>query len=187
MSVDPEMQLRERYVRLCANPLRGEAQILEELEELKGHPRVKYVGFRGEHVLLVGTDLLVVKDEFRLHRKIGEFIIFLLRRESGGYWETDFRFWNVTNPLTYEVDEGRDYEVGWIHPHIMPADDQLLSCPNGALCISRGQFPVHQFMRKGQMHLAAPALIDILETYPTGTPYKEAHYWPLMEGEYDGV
>ena len=174
-----------QYMYLCANPLRGDAQIEIEYDLLKNHPRVTSVAFLRPEVLMAQTDKIIVSDKGK--RLIGEFIIFLIRREIAGYWEVDFRFWNVSNPILIEADdpEATDQDVIFIHPHIMPAKDDLLGCANGALCISKGQFAVYQHMRKGEMHLAVPCLIDILESYPTGQPYYDAYEWPLWKGEKD--
>jgi len=181
----PEDDTVLQYLYLCANPLRGDDEIMREYEALKCHPRIKSIGFLRPDVLMVGTDEIIITYKGNQYY-IGEFIIFLIRRQVDCYWETEFRFWNVTNPLYFFPEkEGTQPQVGYIHPHIMPANDELLGCPNGALCIAKGQFGVHMHMRKGEMHLAAPRLIEILETYPTGHPYTDASEWPIWEGKSD--
>jgi hypothetical protein len=182
-TVDDDILLQ--YMYLCENPLRGDIQIELEYHQLINHPRVMSVAFLRPEVLMVQTDEIIVSDKGR--RLIGKFIIFLIRRQIAGYWEVDFRFWNVSNPILIEDDdpEATDKDVVFIHPHIMPAKDDLLGCANGALCISKGQFAVYQHMRKGEMHLAVPCLIKILESYPTGVTYLDAQHWPLWKGGKD--
>jgi hypothetical protein len=169
-----------QYLYLCANPLRGDDEIMQEYEALKHHPRITSLGFLRPDVLMVGTDEIIITYKNQKYL-IGEFIIFLIRRQVECYWEVDFRFWNVTNPISFANDDEGNPVVNYVHPHITPANDDILGCSNGALCISQGQFGVFQYMRKGEMHLAAPRLIEILETYPTGTAYHDADNWPIYK------
>lgn len=171
-----------QYLYLCENPLRDDDQVLREYEELKHNSRVTNIAFLRPDVLMVGTDKIVVQSE-GVKYLVGEMIIFLIRRKVDGYWEVDFRFWNVTNPIYIDDTDYSPENVNYIHPHIKPTYDDVLGVPNGALCIQSGQFSVYQYLRKGEMHLVVPRLIEILETYPTGTPYGEASTWPEWHGE----
>lgn len=169
-----------RYLYFCSNPLRGDEQVAVEYEMLKAHPRVTGVAFYRNDVLMVGTDEIILRETGSKY-VIGEFIIFLIRKRVGMYWEVDFRFWNITTTLTND-----DSGVVYIHPHIFKAvKDNPLDCPNGALCIQKGQFDVYQYIRRGEIHHAVPRLIEILETYPTGTAYREASNWPLWSKKDD--
>lgn len=182
MSGTSEERFIEQYVRLCASPLRGEAEIVNEYEALKHHPRVTGLSFYRPDVLMVGTDEIIIEYQQQKYY-IGDFIIFLVRRQVGGYWDTDFRFWNVTCPLCHKR-QGAVMEGFYIHPHIIQATDELLDCDNGELCISRGQFTIYQHLRKGEMHRAADRLIEVLEVYPTGKAYQEPYYWPKWEEDH---
>ena len=182
--------LRLQYLYFCDNPLRDDQQVMREYDLLVNHPRVTGVGFLRPNVMIVSTDSIIISDQGR--RLIGEFIIFLFRHKTDGYWEVDFRFQNVTNPLSFEEKDSTDEVVAeegrmYMHPHIYAADDDVLGCPNGALCIDKGQFGIYQHLRKGEIHLVTPKLIETLETYPTGTPYMAAYSWPLWNGGSDGV
>jgi hypothetical protein len=170
--------LLARYLHFCANPLRDNEQIAAEYAELVSHPRVTTVAFYRPDVLMVGTDEIIINFKQRKFL-IGEFIIFFIRRMVDGYWHVDFRFWNVTNTLRSVEYTGHPPIPTFIHPHILVAKDKLLECPNGSLCISKGQFSVYQHIRKGEIHRAVPRLIDILEIYPTGQEHHSADNWPL--------
>lgn len=172
MASSNEKSTIRSYLALCANPIRDEAQVLREYHELAHYPRVVTIGFYRPDVLMVGTDPMVIQYEGHRYN-VGEFIIFLIRRKVGNYWETGFRFRNVT------VAPRGDRLA--MHPHILVALDGLLPCLNGKLCISRGQFPVYQMLRKGEMHRVVRRLIEILEMYPTGLPYEDVGHWPRVE------
>ncbi|OGG41497.1 hypothetical protein A2837_03265 [Candidatus Kaiserbacteria bacterium RIFCSPHIGHO2_01_FULL_46_22] len=174
-NTESEDDIKLQYLCFCENPLRSTDQILRDYEVLKAHPRVTGIAFHSPYVLMIGTDEIVVTENHK-KRLIGEFIIFLIRKKVESYWEIDFRFWNVTNTLTVSV-EGN--ESVYVHPHIYVTDDDFIGCPSGQLCINHGQFDVYQYIRRGEMHYAAPRLIEILETYPTGTAFHGADNWPL--------
>lgn len=173
------------YLDFCANPLRGEAEILRECEILKNHPRVKYLAFSKSNVLMVGTDEIIITHKGKRYL-IGEFIIFIGRKEVAGYWEVNFSFMNITNPIIKRSDDfyNEAFSELRMHPHIATlhgSDRHMI----GKLCISRGQFPVFQYLRQAKIHLAVPRLIEILEVYPTGSPYTSVENWPVL-GEEDG-
>lgn len=169
-----EEELLLRYMYFCSNPLRDDEQITAEYEMLKSHPRVTGLAFYRDDVLMIGIDEIILTENGSKYL-IGEFIIFLIRSRIENYWEVDFRFWNVSGCRMNE-------QTIYIHPHILKTDpDGYLDCPNGKICISRGQFNVYQYLRRGEIHNAVPRLIEILETYPTGTAYHKASNWPLWE------
>lgn len=180
MPTKEEDQLVEQYLKFCANPLRGEEQVLKEYELLKHHPRITSLAFYRPDILMVGTDQIMVYSKQQL-RVIGEMIIFFIRRQVDEYWETDFRFVNVTNPLMSKATDKQPSQVTHMHPHIIVGDHDLIECPNGRLCISKGQFGVYAAMRKGEMHVAAPRMVEILEVYPSGSTYADAEKWPELE------
>lgn len=178
---DVERMLRVQYLHFCKSPLRSHKQILEEYEELKAHPRVTNLGFLKPHILMVGTDKIIINSN-GIKYLIGEFIIFLIRKENKGYFEVDFRFQNVTNPVT-DLGGVDGYSPVYMHPHIVAGESGELGCANGPLCISKGQFGIYQHLRKGEIYQATDQLIRILEIYPTGKAYHEVWYWPqLKEG-----
>lgn len=173
-----ETKLRRRYLDLCRNPLRGDKQVSREFDELINHPRVVGINMLKTEVLMVGTDPIIITDRRREY-EIGEFIIYLIRKPTGqGYWETDFRFWNVTGSI-YPDGEIRSHDkVVYVHPHITPMRDKKYPFPNGKICIERGQFDVYQYIRLGQMHWAVDRLFEILETHTSGGAYLDPCNWP---------
>ncbi len=178
---DQEAEVMKNYLALCSNPLRGDDQLLAEYEELKQNPRVKIIAFYRADIMMVGTDEIVVTVGGTKYC-IGEFIIFLIRKKDKGYWKVDFRFQNATHAQhTYDMS-GQLITNTYHHPHIMDMKCGIIDAPSGRLCINKGQFSVYQHMRKGEMHSATSCLIEILETYPTGNPYRAATSWPEWRG-----
>lgn len=177
-SLVSDADICRKYITLCANPLRPNSQVISEYEQLKAHPRVNTVGFLDD-VLMVGTDNISIIYQ-GVQYLIGEFVIFILRRQVANYWEVNFRFWNVTHPVWLSSSHGKA-DICVPHPHILPAQDSVLDCPNGILCMTRGQFSIYQYIRKGEIHKAVPLLIEILEIYPTDQPYLDVTNWPVWE------
>lgn len=179
---DEHREMAEKYVKLCENPLRGRSQILHEYEQLINNPRVQQIAFHGKEALMVGTDNIVINHE-GCDYSIGEFIIFLVRQKKGKYFEVAFRFFNTSNYFVEREIYGAPTNK-CMHPHIILKDSDVLTCSNGTMCISEGQFPVHQYLRKGEMHLAVPEIINLLETYTESGAYVEIQNWPELEREH---
>jgi len=173
-----ENEIINQYLQLCRNPLRSDEQVRQEYFALKHHPRVTNIGF-SKDVMVVGTDMITISYAGAVH-EIGEFIVFIIRRQVGDYWDVDFRFRNVTHIRQRKIAITGKMDFCH-HPHIAAAWDTLLASPNGRLCINSGQFGVYQHLRKGEMHHAIPLLIELLEIYPTGTAYLSVETWPIKE------
>jgi len=179
VSQSEQNAFHRQYLNFCANPLRDEKQLTEELNTLAALPFVVSLKFYNPITLMVGTQSIVI-----VHNKgryeIGEFIFFIIRRRIGRVWETGFRFLNVTHPMTDDV--GNNY-FDCMHPHIAIEKYPAINTPTGRLCIARGQFGVYQYIRKGEIHFAVSRLWEILHTYGTGTPFSDVTNWPKLTGE----
>lgn len=174
-SLDP---FTEQYLAFCANPLRDNQQTITELPQLASLPFVKMLRFYNRSILMVGTDSVIIENNGHQY-DVGEFIFFLIRRRVGRWWHTDFRFMNVTYPPP-DPKEDEDYYFAYLHPHIMAYPYTPIKATTGKLCISRGQFGVYQYLRRGEMHLAVPRLWEILHAYGTGSTYEDVEHWPLI-------
>jgi hypothetical protein len=186
MPQDTEQAVLEQYLEFCANPLRGPDVVRTEYETLVHHPRVVRVGFYNPDIMMIGTDSIIVTTEDGLKRVIGQMILFFIRREIDGYWEVSFRIGNVTHPITIERarnGQATGNSSTYVHPHVVASSHEEIEFVTGNLCINQGQFSVYTAMRKGEMHVAAPRLIEILEVYPTGCPYHGAEAWPVTRKE----
>jgi hypothetical protein len=175
--------LLQQYQTFCANPLRGVAQVAKEYEELTHHPRVKNIGFYAPDILMIGTDSIVVRS-MGVDYEIGEMIIFFVRRQVNGYYNVDFRFINITHPIVVQVDADELPAVTNMHPHISAS---VITSPvygltplTGKLCISHGQFDVQAAIRRGEMHVAVPRMIEILECYDEDNAYISVRFWPEL-------
>lgn len=175
-----ESKIVSAYLKFCSNPLRTEAQIRDEYDALVHHPRIMSIGFYKPTIMMIGTDAITVNSN-GLRRLIGQMIFFLVRKQRGGYWEVDFRFINATNPLMSNPEDGSSPKPTYMHPHISVGGYKPIAHDTGRLCIQRGQFDVYAAMRKGEIHVAAPRLIEILEVYPSGVAYRKAENWPTLE------
>ena len=168
-------EFRQEYYRFCANPLRSQAAIDEDLDALLYHNAVVSVAFCKPDILAIGTQMLIIEYK-GLSYEIGEFIFFLKRERNGKIWKTNFRFLNITEELWAES--------GVMHPHIIEMiDDAIGDLPTGQLCIARGQTQVHQALRQGIMSIAFSALDVALRTYGTGKPFLSIEHWPILSEE----
>ena len=177
-------ELLSHYQHFARSPLLTEDAIRQDFYRLVSNPRVTSVGFVDDDaVLIVGTDDIVIEYQGAFY-VIGQFQIFIVRdQDIEGYWQYAFRFWNHTKPLIIRHDlinnsEGQDYfETLHPHPHMLLVNDDLLPFPNAKLCISQGHIPVLHDIQRGNIAQAISTLIEILEVYPTGVPYKEVELW----------
>lgn len=166
----PEILVRQ-YLAFCSNPLRGEEQLRREFEVLAGLPKVKRVAFYNPHTLIIGTTLVTIRHpEHGTYHDVGEFLIFLIRKRVERAWEVTFRFNNVSGDIYGNS--------GYHHPHITSTKYDGLDFDTGGLCIQKGRFHVYQHIRKGEIHLAVPLLIDILHTFTVDYPYHDLSNWP---------
>lgn len=164
--------LVEQYVRLCRNPLphRGDDVVAQEFEELCALPHVQAVAFFNPQTLMVGTDMISIKDpDSGLIHNVGEFLIYQYRQRNGKIYDTLFAFQNVQGT-----------RGGYHHPHINVREVAGFG-DLGQLCIQRGHFHIYQHLRSGEMHLSTKLLIDVLHTYNPGGPYHDLDNWPERE------
>lgn len=164
------------YLRFNTNPLRSAAVVQKEFDVLCATPGIKQVAFYNEHTLMLGTENIVIFDpETDTAREVGEFLIFIRRYYANPWWDVSFRFRNIT----YAIEDGYPH----LHPHILRSEYPAIDIPTGELCISRGQYYIYQHIRRGEMHLVASLLLDILRTYQLLGPYQPLWHWPEYEQE----
>jgi len=174
----------EQYQRFCANPLRNDATLKEEFEALMRVEGITRVAFMDDETMVLGTELITMVGP-KTHKlyEIGEFLIFLFRKRKGRIWEVSFRFHNVTQtPSQRWKHDGSYYRTEYAHPHILIGDFPSIAVPTGTLCIQQGKFHVYQHLRKGEIHLAAPIFMQILNSYGPGRPYYPLGHWPKIGG-----
>ena len=166
----------EQYVRFCSNPLRNTEVVRTEFAELCAVPGVNQIAFYDAHTLILGTEHIILPDPTtkKLH-DVGEFLIFIRRFYVNPTWDVSFRFRNITRDL-YDGS-------GYMHPHIVWNTFDEIEVPTGGLCIQRGKYDIYQFIRRGEIHLVAPLLIDVLKTYNPSGPYHELDNWPEYQGD----
>lgn len=178
MNVD---RLKAQYLAFCASPLRTERDIITDFEHLCRNPAVTHLVFHKPYILAIGTSPLIIEHE-RCSYKIGELIIFFIRKRIGRVWETAFFVANPTGALPDEEDpigeKGR-----YIHPHILLCDYSDITFPVGELCISSGQFVIYQSLRKGIISRAFAHLWAALHVYGTGQPFLSVCHWPQIREE----
>lgn len=176
MNIDDALSPRdiERYVHFCRSPLRGRKPILEELEWLCAMEDITHIGFYNDHTLMLGTTRIrIVHPEKRDQAfDLGEFIIFVIRQHVNPEWRVQFRFRNVT----YDWQRFNDC----MHPHISVSNYPEIRIVTGKLCISRGQYPLYQYIRQGKLPHAATAFLRILRTYDPNSPWHALEQWPRI-------
>lgn len=164
--------VQAQYLRFCANPLRDAATVATEFDLLCAVPGIERIAFLNEHTLVLGTRHIVIYDpETRTHRDVGEFLIFIRRYYENPTWDVAFRFQNITRDLYGNS--------GYMHPHIVYSDYDKIPTPTGGLCIQRGRYHIFQHIRRGEIYLVAPLLLEILDTYNMHGPYHELYNWPV--------
>jgi hypothetical protein len=180
-SPDSPKTFLEKYLALCASPLRSEAAVMDDLRQLIALPMVKNVVFERSFdgvpadTLAILLDELVLTDpDTGLHHFIGNFLVFLTRRRDGRSWHSSFRLVNLD---THTAGQGR-----YMHPHMtaeVSADEKKE--PYARICISQGDKPIYEAIRLGYMCVAVVRILDVLNTLGPNHPFQHISKWPVKE------
>lgn len=169
--VKESSSMRARYVHFCRNPFRTEEEITHEFDLLSRTPGIDGVAFFNDHTLMVGTKHIYITDpDTKVEHDVGKFVIFIIRRHLNPEWRVQFRFGNITHD---HLNFSR-----CMHPHIKEHQFDEIAYPTGKLCISHGQYPLFQFIRKGEVHKAVPVFLRILYSYDAFAPWLSLDNWP---------
>jgi hypothetical protein len=165
----------EKYVSFCASPLRDKGEIREDLAKLIAQPMVKILAFVDETImpstLMVGLKTLFLRNpDTGLVHYIGNFIVYITRYRDYPEWVANFELVNL-NP-TY-----RD-QTPFYHPHMREKEHSPLG-KVAQICISRGRYPIFQYIRKGELHFAMELIINLLQSLGPDVAFYNIKHWPL--------
>jgi hypothetical protein len=164
----------EKYVSFCASPLRGEEEIRDDLAKLIAQPMVKMLAFVDKNImrstLMIGLNPLYLRNpETNLLHFIGNFIVYVSRYRDYPVWVANFELVNL-NPVS------RGDSV-YYHPHMLEDDRDYHKV--AYICISRGRYPIFQYIRKGELHFAMELITNLLYSLGPDAPFYDIRHWPL--------
>lgn len=178
-ATDAYLQLRERYANFAVSPLKTRAEVNESFDKLLHVPGIVSVEFHEDDILMLGTeDIIIQYPPHNSWHSVGNFIIFIVRYYANDYWNVAFRFFNASNQL-YGFGFGAPGDV-YLHPHIITTTYDLIEAPTGKLCIVDGYHHIYQRIRRGEIHLAAPLLLQVLRTYDRHGEYISLTNWETV-------
>lgn len=166
--------LLEQYLQFTASPTRNRIQRTHDYDLIRALDMFAGLTFYKPHILAIGTKTVYIRSKRNNAFRIGDFIIYLVRKRIGRRWITEFYLENIT-----DIKEG---STGYDHPHVsrhkQPDDfDHKV----GTLCIQNGHHSVYQSIREARIPDAVQTLISILHTVQYGT-YIPLNRWPLVRG-----
>lgn len=172
---DSGQQFLTTYLEFCRSPLRGDEDVMADLDRLRRLPMVKVLAFADDTkvrgTLMIGLKTLIIKDpDTGQYHYIGDFIVYITRYRIYPEWVVDFRLVNL-NPVY------RNGKPTYFHPHMTIGQDPEIG--NVAkICISRGRSPIFNYIRKGQLDLAMELIANLLQSLGPDHPFYPINEWP---------
>ncbi len=167
---------RLKYRWFAENRRRSEREIDEDFSSLLADPHLVGLDFMAKDpkILLLQTPIIDILHKGKYYR-VGQYVIMISRRFTNRSWRVDFRFKNLY-PLIYP-GHNRDLVH---HPHITNCvDDEEFGENVGYFCTEARGF-LEKPLKDGRIFDVYPLFLEILTVYPTGMPFHEVTYWPMV-------
>lgn len=178
-------QLAQPYLTFAESRLRSRELQLHDLERLISHPRVKRIAFHygsignDEHApdihwLIIGTSHVQIRHNHAWYN-IGEFLLYIARKNSGGLNQPQVLAENVTRvggvlggPQYRQDDELRARL--YAHPHVggNPA----------AFCMNGDDAALKEMLNEGDLWTAFEILDAALHSTGPGRAFCDVWNWP---------
>jgi hypothetical protein len=177
----PDAAFIEKYIEFCQSPLHTNDDIRQGLDRLVKLPLVELLAFADESkirsTLMIGLrPVIIMRPSTGRRHRVGSFIVYLTRYRDYPAWVAMFRLVNTDGMVMHEIN-GRCY-----HPHMrLKSDSEIGEVAD--LCISRGQSPILNCVRKGQLDRATALIINLLHSLGPHTAYCDISAWPIATDE----